>query len=295
MLIRNALIVANPVQVEPFTGWVMLKGNKIEALGEGEAAQTLEEKTIDARGQILIPGLVNSHAHSHSSLTRGSAEGMALEPWLQAGRREQTKVTAEQARVSALATYGEALLSGTTSIMDMCLIPEAARDAAVEIGIRAVIAPRVADRMTLAVKLERAAALISQNVPGGRVRTCVALDGLENASDGLIREAIALAKAHGVPIHLHCAESKGWTAKTLDRTGRSPVAHLHALGALSEDTHLAHCVWVDQQDLDLLATSGATVAHCPHSNLKLGSGVAPVTAMSDPVTRGAWYRRCEGE
>jgi 5-methylthioadenosine/S-adenosylhomocysteine deaminase len=287
MLIRNALVVAKPAEAVPFMGWVKLNGRSIEAVGEGHAPQGTGVTTIDARGRVLIPGLVNSHAHSHSSLTRGSAEGMALEPWLQAGRREQSKLTGEQARVSALATYGEALLSGTTTIMDMCLIPEAARDAALEIGIRAVIAPRVADRMTLAVRLNRAASLIAENEAGGRVRFCVGLDGLENASDELIREGVALAKTHDVPVHLHCAESKAWTEKTRSRTGRSPVAHLEELGALSEKTLLAHCVWVDQHDLALLAARRASVAHCPHSNLKLGSGIAPVGAMRKAGVRVA--------
>ena len=287
ILIHDALVVASPGTAEPFFGWVKLHGTCIESLGKGEPPEAAGARVIDARGGILIPGLVNTHAHSHSSLTRGSAEGMALEPWLMAGMREQTRLTAQQARVSAFATYGEALLSGTTAVMDMCLMPEVAREAAREIGIRAVIAPRVADRMSLAVKLDRAGAMIAANRSGDRVQTCVGLHDLESASDDLIREGVALAKAYGVRVHLHCAESKFSTEKTHSRTGRSPVAQLEYLGALGENTHLAHCVWLDERDRALLAARGASAAHCPHSNLKLGAGIAAVAAMRKAGVRVA--------
>ena len=104
MLIRNALVIARPASEAPFFGWVRVRGKRIAALGEGEPPADIgadATRVIDAKGRILIPGLVNSHAHSHSSLTRGSAEGMTLEPWLKAVIREQTQLTHEQARVSA--------------------------------------------------------------------------------------------------------------------------------------------------------------------------------------------------
>ena len=93
----------------------------------------------------MLPGFVNTHAHSHSSLTRGSAEGLPLEGWLAVIEKEQARLTDEQAYIGALATYAEALLSGTTTIVDMCMRPEPAMAAARDIGIRAIIVPYVAD------------------------------------------------------------------------------------------------------------------------------------------------------
>lgn len=279
LLIRNALIIARPGRGElPFFGWVRTRGKLIEALGAGDCVPAPADRVIDARGGALIPGMLNTHAHSHSSLTRGSAEGMALEVWIAAIMREQVRLTPDQAYVAARATYAEALLSGTTTLVDMCLFPEAAQRAAGEIGIRAVIAPYVADTMPFAPTLAQTGRWLAAS-KDSRVRFWVGLHDLESVSDERIAEGVALARAHGVGVHMHCAESRLWTDKTLARTGRTPVAHLEHLGALQVPMHLAHCVWANDADQALLAERGGTVAHCPHANLKLGSGIAPVAAM----------------
>lgn len=270
ILIRDALVVTEA----PFRGWVAIEGSRIARTGSGKPPEGPFGKVIEARGGALIPGLVNTHAHSHSSLTRGSAEGMALEAWIDSIIREQRRLTPEQAHVGALATYAEALLSGTTAILDMCLVPEAALRAAEEIGIRAMIAPYVADSMPFAPTLRQTEELLEKNA-----NVWVGLHDLESCSDAQIREGVALASERGAGLHLHCAESRFSTGRTRARTGRSPIEHLEQLGALGPRTHLAHCVWADAGDIALLASRKAGVAHCPHANLKLGSGVAPVPAM----------------
>jgi len=269
LLIRDALVVTEA----PFRGWVSIEGNRIFQVGRGEPPKS--ENIIDARGGALIAGLINTHAHSHSSLTRGSAEGMALEAWIGAVIREQRRLTPEQAYVGALATYAEALLSGTTTILDMCLFPEEALRAAEEIGIRALIAPYVADTMPFAPRLDRTAALLRK----AKNKVWVGLHDLETCSDEQIRAGVELALENGSGVHLHCAESKGWTERTRSRTGRSPFEQLEHLGVFKARTHLAHCVWASESDRRLLAERSASVAHCPHANLKLGSGIAPVPAM----------------
>jgi 5-methylthioadenosine/S-adenosylhomocysteine deaminase len=270
LLIRDALVVAET----PFHGWVAIEGNRIASTGSGDPPANRFERVLDARGGALIPGLVNTHAHSHSSLTRGSAEGMALEAWIQSIIREQQRLTPEQAYIGALATYAEALLSGTTAILDMCLFPQASLRAAEEIGIRALIAPYVADSMPFAPTLQQTEALF-----GTHGNVWIGLHDLESCSDAQIRAGIELAKSRRVGLHLHCAESSGWTERTRRRTGRSPFEQLEHLGAFQVRTHLAHCVWASESDCRLLAEHGVSVAHCPHANLKLGSGVAPVPAM----------------
>lgn len=271
LLVHNALVVTDA----PFRGWVLVEGTHIAAVGRGPAPAATE--VIDARAGALIPGLVNTHAHSHSSLTRGSAEGMTLERWLDAIIREQRRLTPEQAYVGALATYAEALLSGTTAILDMCLHPEPALRAAREIGIRALIAPYAADSMPFAPSLRETERLLHEQ--DERVRTCVGLHDLESCSDAQLREGAALARAHRARVHLHCSESQHSVERTRARTGRTPIAQLDHLGVFQARAHLAHCVWASEADLGLLAARGATVAHCPHANLKLGSGIAPVAAM----------------
>jgi 5-methylthioadenosine/S-adenosylhomocysteine deaminase len=281
VLIRDALLVTGePEGARPFTGWLTVMGNRIAGLGPGDPPDGDVDRVIDGGGRALLPGLANVHAHSHSSLTRGSAEGLPLEAWLRVIEAEQARLTEEQAYAAALATYCEALLSGTTLIVDMCLFPEAAARAAWEAGIRAVIVPYVADTKPFTPTLEDTEALLaSAPQEGGRVRVWVGLHDLESCSDEQVRAGAALAARHGVGLHLHCAESRASVARTLGRTGRRPVAHLAHLGALTPRTLLAHCVWLDEDDRTALAAAGTHVAHCPHANLKLGSGIAPVPAL----------------
>jgi 5-methylthioadenosine/S-adenosylhomocysteine deaminase len=277
-LIRDALIVSTDNN-QPFYGWVEIVDGVIAGIG-AEKAPTGADETIDGSDCALLPGFVNTHAHSHSSLTRGSAEGVELDQWLAVIEREQSRLTAEQARAGALATYAEALLSGTTTIVDMCLQPQAAFTAARDIGIRAVIAPYVADTKPFTPSLSETAALLDKAAQlDDRVRIWVGLHDLESCSDGQVVEAVALARRHSVGIHLHCSETSYQIERTRKRTGRTPVAQLAHLGALGAMTLLAHCVWADESDRVILSSKGVSVAHCPHANLKLGSGVAPVADM----------------
>ena len=280
-LIRDALLVSNTPEAQvPFVGWLLVSGNRVEALGRGEPPRQKTDQVIDGNHTAVIPGLVNAHGHSHSSLTRGSAEGVALEAWLKAVEVEQSRLTREQAYFAALATYAEMLLSGTTLVMDMCLFPEAAVQAAQEIGIRAVIAPYVADSKPFAPTLDRTEQLLAESpYGGGTVKIWCGLHDLESCSEAQIRTAIKLAARYGAGLHLHCAETRFSVEKTLKRTGQRPVTHLASLGALSPRTLLAHCVWIDESEQGLLRSTGAYVAHCPHANLKLGCGVAPVPEL----------------
>ncbi|MDB5945745.1 MAG: amidohydrolase, partial [Ramlibacter sp.] len=164
LLIHNALVVPGDGHSAPFKGWVEVAGARISAVGAGPApAAQPGVRSIDAQGCALLPGLVNTHAHSHSSLTRGTAEGVELDRWIATIEREQSRLTDEDAYVAALGTYGEALLSGTTTILDMCLRPEAAMRAAQAIGIRAVIAPYVLDRGPFAPKLPAVRELLERH------------------------------------------------------------------------------------------------------------------------------------
>lgn len=287
LLIRDALVVpADHQATPPFVGWVAVEGGRISALGPGAAPPMPAARAIDGDGLALLPGFVNTHAHSHSSLTRGSAEGLALEEWIATIEREQARLSDDDAYVAALATYAELLLSGTTSVVDMCLRPGPAMRAAREIGIRCTIAPYVLDGRAFAPTLAHVAGLLEQpRQPDDRVTVWVGLHDLESCADETIREGAALARRFGTGLHLHCAESRRNTEKTRARTGVSPIAHLDALGALTARSLLAHCVWADAADIALLASRGTSVAHCPHANLKLASGIAPVPAMRDAGVR----------
>jgi 5-methylthioadenosine/S-adenosylhomocysteine deaminase len=281
LLIRDALVVpTGAVAAAPFFGWVAVAGDRIAGVGKGVAPSLPDARVVDGDGRALIAGFVNTHAHSHSSLTRGSAEGLALDAWIATIEREQACLSEEDAEVAALATYGELLLSGTTTVVDMCLLPEPALRAARTIGMRVIVAPYVVDVRTFAPKLADVARLLeAERTSGDRTSIWVGLHDLESCADDTIAAGAALARRFGTGLHLHCAESRVNVERTRARTGRSPIAQLDALGALGPKTLLAHCVWADDADIALLAARGSSVAHCPHANLKLGSGIAPVPAM----------------
>jgi 5-methylthioadenosine/S-adenosylhomocysteine deaminase len=278
VLITDALIVTQGAGASPFYGWVAVRDGRIAAVEAGPPPDRAGfDRVIPAAGFVLIPGLVNAHAHSHSTLTRGSAEGLPLEEWLPVIIGEMRRLTDEQAYCAALVTYAEALLSGTTCIVDMCLRPAVAARAAEALGIRTVIVPYVADAMAIAPTLAENQALIERyNGGAGPVQLWVGLHELGTCSDAQVGEAVALARRYDVGLHIHCSETQAAEAATRQRTGRSQIAHLDRLGALGPKTLLAHCVWLAETDQAVLAQRGGHVAHCPQSNLKLGSGIAPI-------------------
>ncbi len=280
ILIRDALVVPGTEHDSgPFIGWVLTEGSRIAAVGHGAPPAEPAAINVDGARHALIPGFVNAHAHSHSSLTRGSAEGLSLASWLRIIEREQTQLTDEQAYVGALATYCEVLLSGATLIVDMCLRPEVAFQAARDIGIRAVIVPYVADSKPFTRSLADVEALLAAGARDQRVAVWCGLHDLESCSDAQIERGVALAEQYDVGLHLHCSETQPSVRKTRQRTGHRPVVHLDHLGALGPRTMLAHCVWINDEEQQLLAAAGSHVIHNPHANLKLGSGIAPVPAM----------------
>jgi len=278
VLITDALIVAQGAGASPFYGWVAVRDGRVAAVEAGPPpAPDRFDRVIPAAGFVLMPGLVNAHAHSHSTLTRGSAEGLPLEEWLPVIIGEMRRLTDEQAYCAALMTYAEALLSGTTCIVDMCLRPAVAARAAEALGTRVVIVPYVADAMAIAPTLAQNQDLIERYGNGSSpIQVWVGLHELGTCSDAQVRAAVALAQRYEVGLHIHCSETLAAEAATRQRTGRSQIAHLDHLGALGPKTLLAHCVWLADTDQDLLAQRGGHVAHCPQSNLKLGSGIAPI-------------------
>jgi 5-methylthioadenosine/S-adenosylhomocysteine deaminase len=158
--------------------------------------------------------------------------------------------------------------------------------AARAIGMRVVIAPYVLDRAPFAPKLPDVRKLLQAHGPGkDLVNLWVGLHDLEGCPDETIAAGAQLAREFDTGLHLHCAETRASVERTRSRTGRTPIAQLRALDALGPRTVLAHCVWADEDDRALLAASGTTVAHCPHANLKLASGFAPVPAMREAGVR----------
>jgi 5-methylthioadenosine/S-adenosylhomocysteine deaminase len=233
--------------------------------------------------RLLMPGLVNTHAHS--GLLRGTAEGLPVWDWLQKYIDPMHRVvTARDAEIASRLCYAEALLSGTTTIVDMWRHMAGSAQAAADLGIRAVLVPYVAEHPhhDYFETLDSNEALIEQwhNGAGGRIQVWVGLEHMFYATPNAWKRAIAIAQRHDTGFHTHSNESRFDVEETERRHGMRPVEALEAFGLLdAPKTLLAHCVWVNDAEIEIMARHGVGVAHNPVSNMKLASGAAPVEAM----------------
>lgn len=233
--------------------------------------------------RLLMPGLINTHCHS--GMLRGTAEGLPVWDWLQQYIDPMHRVLSpNDARISSWLCYAEALLSGTTCIVDMWRYMDGSAEAAKELGIRACLVPYVAEHPEhhYFETLDSNEALINKwhQQASGRIQVWVGLEHLFYAQAHALKRIGNLCKDYQVGFHTHSNESRFDVEQTLARFQLRPVQALQKFGLLSASkTLLAHCVWVDDNEIALMAELGIGVAHNPISNMKLASGAAPVVAM----------------
>lgn len=273
-------------------GAVAVDGGRITRIGASEAVGAAARVVVDAGGALLAPGLVNSHCHAGCSLFRGLVEGLALEPWLaQVWKAEAAILTPETARLGARLGLAEQLLAGVTTVLDMYWHPRATVAAARELGMRIATGPIFfdgpgVDGMTPAERIADAGRFFSEQAGAADVLPAVLPHGTYTVAPDLLVASRRLADAAGAIWTTHAAETRAEQALIAERYGRSVVRHLAALGVL-EGAVLAHGVWLDDDEIALIAAAGATVSHNPVSNLKLASGVARVPDLLDAGVRVA--------
>lgn len=258
---------------------------------------------INGEQKLLLSGFVNAHTHSSEHWQRGVIPPLPLELWL-AHLYEFAPLDTEQVYLSALGTAVETLLSGGTSVVDhLVLIPgkeletiATAVRAYQEIGIRAFVAPLIQDESlsagipsgesspiheayfrstgsTLAI-IEEAVRLFHRPEEG--ITILVAPTGIQLCTDALFIGCIELSNRYNLCRHSHLLETKAQKKLAQEKYGCSAVEHLQKIGFLSASTSLAHCVWLTDADINILAQTQSTVVHNPLSNLRLGSGIAPI-------------------
>ena len=270
---------------------------------------------IDGDGLLAVPGLVNAHSHSPEACLRGIGEGLTLEPWLIMMFASSGPYSEQDHYDCALASAAEMLRAGVTTVVDhLWMTPPsgAAIDGAMrayrDAGIRATIAPLMGDRdyteelaasvgidlgdasIAAQIKLLPADELIEilsgafdrwHGAEGGRLRILAGPSGIQWASDELLEGLAATARANGSGIHVHLLETFVQDASCRLRFGRSTVAALDELGILGPDCSFPHSVWLDDDEVALIADRGAVVVHNPAANQRLGSGRAPIAALLD--------------
>ncbi len=308
ILIRNArkVLTMDDAQREFESCDILLKDGIIAAIGPGLRSTG---EVIEAADCLVTPGLVNTHHHLYQSLTKAVPGGQdaLLFGWLRTLYPIWARFGPEEMRISALTGLAELALSGCTMTSDhLYLFPNGARledtiDAAQEIGLRfhptrgAMSIGESAGGLPPDALVESEAAILEDCIrvidafhdprPGAMVRVGVAPCSPFSVSRELMRDAALLARDKGVRLHTHLAENDEDVAYSLERFGCRPGQYAEDLGWTGEDVWHAHCVKLDPQEIDLFARTRTGVAHCPCSNCRLGSGIAPVRAMRDAGVR----------
>ena len=305
ILIRNADVVVtmNATRQEFKTTDIHLKGGVIHALGQGLAAPGAT--VIEARGCVVTPGLVNTHHHLYQTLTRAVPGGQdaLLFGWLKTLYPIWSRFGPEEMFTSAQVGLAELALSGCTMTSDhLYLYPNGSRlddtiAAAGEIGLRfhptrgAMSIGESAGGLPPDSLVEKEPAILKDMIrvvdqfhdpkPGAMVRVGLAPCSPFSVSRELMRDAALLARDKRVMLHTHLAENDEDIAYSLAQFGCRPGQYAEDMGWTGADVWHAHCVKLDGSEIDLFARSGTGVAHCPCSNCRLGSGIAPVRAMRD--------------
>jgi len=305
LLIRDAdvLLTMDPAQPRLHHASILVQDNAIAAVGPAHHLPQQADRVIDGEGLLVMPGLINTHHHLYQTLTRAvpAAQNAELFHWLLALYPIWGKLTGEATYVSALVGMAELLLSGCTTTTDhLYLYPNDTRlddeiRAARELGIRfhpsrgsmslgrsrGGLPPDdvVENEEAILADCQRVIEQYHDPSPRSMLRMVLAPCSPFSVTGDLMREVAALARSYGVQLHTHVAETQDEERYCRERFGLRPAAYMETLGWVGPDVWWAHAVHLNADEIRLLAETGTGVAHCPASNMRLGSGIAPVRAM----------------
>ncbi|MEI5099658.1 amidohydrolase [Streptomyces sp. PmtG] len=269
-------------------GAVAVRGGEIVAVGPAVRLRAEYDavEEIDARGCLVLPGLVNAHTHLAMNLLRGTADDVTLQGFLErVVPREAELLAPETVAVGTRAAIAESVRGGVTTALDMFWFQEAAEAVAREAGWRLLTGPTFMDvpgppdGRPYAERLGWAGAYLAGRTPAPGTRPVVFAHSGYTLAPEQLAAITALARAHDALLHLHAAENAAEVATVTERYGMRPVELLDSLGVLGPDTLLAHAVALTDGEIAALARTGTAVAHCPASNLKLGCGIARVPEL----------------
>ena len=247
------------------------------------AAKYTAAETIDARAEILLPGLINTHTHAPMVMYRGLADDLALREWLEKYifPAEAKTVSPELVRIGTRLAALEMIESGTTTFADMYYFEEEIAKASIEAGLRGVLGQTiiqfpVADAKTPAEGLARAERFIEEFKDNGLVVPAIAPHALYTNDKATLLASAEIGRRHGVPVLIHFSEAEDEVRFARDQFKMTPAAYLESIGFWGPKTLAAHGVWVTDEDIAILKRRAVGIAHNPESNMKLASGAAPV-------------------
>lgn len=285
LIVRNASLKGQSVDL-------YITGNRISRIVPHPSASVSSPDSpdavcVDAQGMSVFPAFYNTHNHAAMTLLRGYADDLLLMEWLEKHIwPAEARFTDEHIRVGVRLACLEMIKSGTVLFNDMYWKEEVALPVVEAMGLRAALGVLLIDTQD-SREQERNFGLLEQFVPkpDGRVSLAVAPHSVYTVSGELLRKSAEAARRNGQKIHIHLCETQGEVESCLKQHGCTPVAYLDRMGFLGDDVIAAHVVHVTDEDIRLLAERGVTVAHCPVSNMKLSSGIAPVQKMLEAGCR----------
>jgi 8-oxoguanine deaminase len=305
VLFKNAMVIAtmDAARREIKNGSVLIENNRIKAVGPARELPQTADDVIDATGHVVLPGLINTHHHMYQTLTRAvpAAQDASLFGWLKALYPIWARLTPEMIRVSTQTAMAELLLSGCTTSSDhLYLYPNGSRlddsiEAAADIGMRFHAARGamsvgeskgglppdsvVEDERSILKDMQRLAETYHDASECSMCRVVLAPCSPFSVSRDLMRESAVLARQLGVSMHTHLAENDDDVTYSLENFGCTPAQYAEDLGWTGPDVWHAHCVKLDDDGISRFARTGTGVAHCPCSNMRLASGIAPIGQM----------------
>ncbi len=297
ILIKNATIVTMNPNRDILSGDLFIENDRISRIGHLDTSAA--DIVIDARNQLLLPGFVQSHVHLCQVLFRGMADDLELLDWLQQRIWPlEASHDEESLYYSSLLGCAELLRGGTTSIIDMATVKhtESVFTAVKQAGIRYLGGKCLMDHgnevpLPLLDSTDRALDESLQlfqrwnNYDRGRIRYALCPRFAVSCSDNLLRQAASLARQYHIPVHSHASENRGEIELVEKERGMRNVIYLDSLGLCNKNLILAHCIHIDKDEMEILAQNEVNLAHCPGSNLKLGSGIAPIPPLLQMGTR----------
>lgn len=283
ILIKNAFIL-NPNNFEEKKQSLLIKNDLIAEISD-EIDDSDVDKVIDANGKILLPGLINTHTHLSMTLFRGLADDLSLDSWLNDHIWPmEANLNGDYCYIGALLGAVELIKSGTTTFSDMYFYMEDVARAVDEAGIRAVLSYGMIDF----ADSERREAELKENLTlfencdgmaDGRIKVFLGPHSPYTASEELLVKTRQLADEYNMGIHIHVSETEKEINDLLDEKGLRPFEYLDKIGFLGPDVVAAHSVWLSDDEIEIIRKKGVKVSHNPCSNMKLASGIAPVSKL----------------
>lgn len=261
---------------------ILIEGMRIRSFPENVEGISSDE-VIDGKGMLALPGLINTHTHVAMTLFRSYADDLALMDWL------QNMIWPAEAHLDddivywgSMLAFAEMIRGGTTAFCDMYMFMESCAKAAEKAGIRGNIARGLAGVTPNGEKaLEENIRLYQDwnNACDGRIRVMLGPHAPYTCPPEYLKKVRDASEKYGIPIHIHLAETKGEVETCIEKFGITPIALMNQIGLFDRPTLAAHCVHVNEEDIQIMAEKHVCVAHNPGSNLKLASGIAPVPKM----------------